>query len=32
MRDSETFGIEKEHGKEVITWLNEQAKKQGISS
>ena len=29
MRDSETFGIEKGHGEEVTTWLNEQAKKQG---
>lgn len=29
MRDSETFGIEKGHGKEVIEWLNEQSKKQG---
>ncbi len=26
---SETFGIEKGHGKEVITWLNEQTKSQG---
>jgi len=25
---SETFGIEKGHGEEVITWLNEQAKSQ----
>ena len=30
MRDSETFGIEKEHGKEVTQWLNEQAKSQGL--
>ena len=29
MRDSETFGIEKGHGEEVVSWLNEQAKKQG---
>ena len=28
MRDSETFGIEKGRGEEVITWLNEQSKKQ----
>ena len=28
MRDSETFGIEKGHGEEVITWLNEQSKTQ----
>lgn len=26
MKDSETFGIEKGHGEEVISWLNEQAK------
>ena len=26
MRDSETFGIEKGHGSEIIEWLNEQAK------
>ncbi|WP_299293845.1 hypothetical protein [Nitrosopumilus sp.] len=30
MRDSETFGIEKGRGEEVITWLNEQAKSQKI--
>lgn len=30
MRDSETFGIEKGRGKEVISWLNEQAKSQKI--
>ena len=30
MRDSETFGIEKEHGEEVIAWLNEHAKSQGV--
>ena len=28
MRDSETFGIEKGHGEEVISWLNEQSKSQ----
>lgn len=27
MRDSETFGVEKGHGDDVIKWLNEQAKK-----
>ncbi len=27
---SETFGIEKGHGEEVITWLNEKAKSQGV--
>ena len=26
MKDSETFGIEKGNGEEVITWLNEQSK------
>jgi hypothetical protein len=26
MKDSETFGIEKGHGEEVIIWLNEQSK------
>ncbi len=26
MKDSETFGIEKGHGEEVIAWLNEQSK------
>ena len=30
MGDSETFGIEKDHGQEVVTWLNEQAQKQGF--
>ena len=30
MRDSETFGIEKGRGNEVITWLNEHAKTQKI--
>ncbi len=28
--DSETFGIEKGHGREVISWLNEQAGSQSI--
>jgi hypothetical protein len=28
MRNSETFGVEKDHGEEVVTWLNEQAKSQ----
>ena len=28
MRDSETFGIEKDHGEEVVKWLNEYAKSQ----
>ena len=26
MKDSETFGVEKGHGEEVVSWLNEQAK------
>ena len=30
MRDSETFGIEKGRGGEVISWLNEHAKTQKI--
>jgi len=29
MGDSETFGVEKGHGKKVIEWLNEQTKSQG---
>ncbi|QLH10633.1 hypothetical protein [Nitrosarchaeum sp. AC2] len=29
MEDSETFGIEKGHGEEVVKWLNEQAKVNG---
>ncbi len=29
MRDSETFGVEKGHGEEIVTWLNEQSKDQG---
>jgi len=28
--NSETFGVEKGHGEEVISWLNEQAKAQSI--
>jgi len=30
MADSETFGVEKGHGVEVVTWLNDQAKSQSI--
>ncbi|MCA9827610.1 MAG: hypothetical protein KC444_04350 [Nitrosopumilus sp.] len=30
MRDSETFGVEKGHGEEVVSWLNEQAKSQSV--
>lgn len=29
MGDSETFGVEKGYGEEVVTWLNEQAKING---
>ena len=28
MSDSETFGVEKGHGEEVVAWLNENAKSQ----
>lgn len=31
MRDSETFGIEKGRGEEVIAWLNEHAKTQKLN-
>ena len=30
MGDSETFGVEKGHGEQVIVWLNEQAKSRSI--
>ena len=30
MQNSETFGIEKDHGEEVIKWLNEKAKSQNM--
>ena len=30
MGDSETFGVEKGHGEEVICWLKEQAKSQSV--
>lgn len=30
MRDSETFGVEKGYGEEVVSWLNEQAKSQSV--
>ena len=30
MADSETFGVEKGHGEEVVAWLNEHAKSQSI--
>jgi hypothetical protein len=31
MGDSETFGVEKDHGKEVIAWLNEYAEKHNMN-
>ena len=30
MKGSETFGVEKGHGEEVINWLNEQSQEQGL--
>ena len=30
MSDSETFGVEKGHGEEVVAWLNENSKSQKI--
>jgi hypothetical protein len=30
MGDSETFGVEKGHGEEIISWLNEQVKSQSM--
>ena len=30
MGDSETFGVEKDHGREVIAWLNEYAEKHNM--
>ena len=30
MGDSETFGVEKGHGEETISWLNKQAKSQSM--
>jgi cell division protein YceG involved in septum cleavage len=30
MANSETFGVEKGHGKEIVGWLNEQSKIQNI--
>ena len=30
MKDSETFGVEKGHGEELVNWLNEQAQEQGL--
>jgi len=30
MSNSETFGVEKGHGEEVVSWLNEQSKSQSM--
>ena len=30
MKGSETFGVEKGHGEEVINWLNEQSQERGL--
>ena len=30
MGDSETFGVEKDHGEEIISWVNSQAKSQKV--
>lgn len=30
MGDSETFGVEKGYGEEIVSWLNNQAKVQGV--
>jgi hypothetical protein len=30
MGDSETFGVEKGHGEEIVSWLNKQAKSQSM--
>ncbi|MDH5569156.1 MAG: hypothetical protein OEX98_05135 [Nitrosopumilus sp.] len=30
MRDSETFGVEKGYGEDIVSWLNNQAKVQGV--
>ena len=30
MRDSETFGVEKGYGEDIVSWLNNQAKAQGV--
>jgi len=30
MRDSETFGVEKGHGEEIVSWLNNQSKVRGV--
>lgn len=30
MKDSETFGVEKGHGEEVVNWLNEQSQERNL--
>ena len=30
MKDSETFGVEKGHGEEVVNWLNEQSQEKNL--
>jgi len=30
MRDSETFGVEKGHGEEIVSWLNNQSEIKGV--
>ena len=30
MRDSETFGVEKGYGEEIVSWLNNQSKVRGV--
>jgi len=30
MKGSETFGVEKGHGEEVVNWLNEQSQERGL--
>ena len=30
MRDSETFGVEKGYGEDIVSWLNNQSKIQGV--
>ena len=30
MKESETFGVEKGHGQELVNWLNEQAKEKDL--
>ncbi len=30
MKDSETFGVEKGHGEELVNWVNEYAQEQGL--